>query len=417
MADTIIVCPNCKEKIPLTEAITHNLREDLRKEIYAESRKKEAELKEKAQALDLKEKNIQDTIEQEVAKEVLSKQEKIKKEISRKIEEENSLKLKSLEEDLLLKKKQLQDLRKTELDLRRQKAELEECQKSVDLEVARKIDEERAKIQEIALKKASDEHMFKDKEKEKLIADLKKQVEELNRKMEQGSQQTQGEVAELELEDILKSAFPLDNIEPVAKGIKGADILHRINNHAGQHCGTIIWESKCTKGWSDTWIDKLKNDQREVKAEIAALMSTSLPKEVRSFGLLKGVWVTDYASAVNLAIALRMGLIDVANTKQSAVGKHEKMEAVYAYLSGKEFKQKIEAIVEAFVTMQQDLESEKRVMEKQWSKREQQIRRIITSTARMYGDMQAIIGASLPQIKNLELKALTDETNTVNANE
>lgn len=360
---------------------------------------------------------MQVTIKQEVAREVLSEKEKIKKEVSQRLEEENSLRLKSLEEDLQQKKKQLQEFQKIELDLRRQKAELEERQKSVDLEVARKIDEERSKIQEAALKKASDEHMFKDKEKEKLITDLKKQVEELNRKMEQGSQQTQGEVVELELEDILKSAFPIDNIEPVAKGIKGADILQRINNHAGQHCGTIIWESKCTKGWSDTWIDKLKNDQREVKAEIAVLMSTSLPKEVKNFALLKGIWVTDYASTIGLATALRTGLIEVANTKQSAVGKHEKMEAVYAYLSGKEFKQKIEAIVEAFVTMQQELEAEKRAMEKQWSKGEQQIRRIVTNTARMYGDMQAIIGASLPQIKSLELKALTDETETVSLNE
>ncbi|MBU3911351.1 MAG: DUF2130 domain-containing protein, partial [Candidatus Omnitrophica bacterium] len=179
----------------------------------------------------------------------------------------------------------------------------------------------------------------------------------------------------------------------------------------------IIWESKRTKGWSDGWIDKLKDDQREIKADIAVLMSIVLPKEINGFTQFKGVWVTSYPLAIAVAGALRVNLIEVASAKQAAVGKAEKMEAIYNYLSGTEFKQKVEAIVEAFVTMNTDLAKEKIAMEKLWSKREQQIKKVITSTARMYGDMQGIIGASLPEIESLELKALTNETGVADASE
>ena len=237
-----------------------------------------------------------------------------------------------------------------------------------------------------------------------------KQIEELKIKAEQGSQQAQGEVLEIELEQMLKSAFPYDIIEPVPKGIKGADVLQKVNNPMGQYCGTIIWESKRTKGWNDDWIEKLKDDQREIKADIAVLMSIVLPKEINGFSQFKGIWVTSFPLAVALAVALRANLIEVTCAKQAAVGKAEKMEAIYNYLSGAEFKQKVEAIVEAFVTMSADLSKEKAAMNKLWSKREQQIKKVIMNTARMYGDMQGIIGASLPEIKSLELKALTDGT-------
>ncbi|MDP3042339.1 MAG: DUF2130 domain-containing protein [Candidatus Omnitrophota bacterium] len=202
-------------------------------------------------------------------------------------------------------------------------------------------------------------------------------------------------------------------MEPVPKGIKGADVLQKVNNPMGQYCGSIIWESKRTRNWSDGWIDKLKDDQREVKADIAVLMSIALPKEINGFSQVKGIWVTSFPLAMGLALALRENLLEVASAKQAAVGKAEKMEAIYNYFSGTEFKQKVEAIVEAFVTMNTDLTKEKVAMEKLWSKREQQIKKVVISTARMYGDMQGIIGASLPEIKSLELKSLTDETEEI----
>lgn len=215
--------------------------------------------------------------------------------------------------------------------------------------------------------------------------------------------QTQGEVLELDLESLLKSQFPVDEIEPVPKGIKGADIVQRVHDRGGRFCGTIIWESKHTKAWNDGWLSKLKDDQREVKAEIAVLVTETMPKGIERFSQVGGVWVTSYVLSIALASVLRTSLIDLAQLKSSLVGKSEKMEVLYNYLSGSEFRQRIEAIVESFQSMKEDLEQEKRATVKMWAKREKQIERVVTNTAGMYGDMEGIIGTSLPHIRSLEL--------------
>jgi hypothetical protein len=173
-----------------------------------------------------------------------------------------------------------------------------------------------------------------------------------------------------------------------------------------------VWETKRTKAWSDKWIAKLKEDQRRVKGEIAIILTTTLPKDVRSFTHINGVWITDYSSMVGLATAIRMGLIEVANTKQAAVGKKGKMEVVYNYLSGSDFKQKVEAIAEAFKDMKDDLEKEKKAFTKHWAKREKQLELVITNTAGMYGDIHGIIGTSLPEIKLLEIESEDDNDST-----
>ena len=372
MAEQIILCPHCKKEILLTEAITGMIKEDLRKEF-------------------------------ELDKTV------VEKEAKRKAEKEFSLKIKALEDQVSASEKNLEEAQKTELELRKERAKLERRAKSLDLEVARKVDEERKNIQDEALKKADEEHLLKDKEKDRLITDMKEQVEELRRKVEQGSQQSQGEVLELELEGVLKASFPFDMIEPVPKGIRGADVVHKVNNQLGQYCGSILWESKYTKNWSEGWIDKLKDDQRSVKADIAVLLTVALPKEVNCCGYYKGVWITSFAALSGLAGALRRGIIETAGARQASLGKHEKMEAVYDYLSGPAFRQKIEAIVETFVYMKKDLDGEKRAMDKLWAKREKQIERVIKNVVGMHGEMEGIIGASLPKIDSLELKALTFE--------
>jgi len=424
MAEQNIICPFCKKEIPLTQAITQKIEADLRRKMEEDFAKRDNELSGRENTLATKEQavvksaqELNKKIEDEVARKLILERDNIVKEARKKVETETSLEIKALKEDLESKDRKLQETRQNELNLRKEKSSLEEREKNVDLEVARRIDSERANIYTEASRKAGEEYQLKDKDKDKKITDLIEQIEELKRKAEQGSQQAQGEVLEIELEQMLKLAFPYDIIEPVPKGTKGADVLQKVNNPMGQYCGTIIWESKRTKGWSDGWIDKLKDDQREVKADIAVLMSIVLPKEINGFSQFKGIWVTSYPLAVALAVALRANLIEVASAKQAAVGKVEKMEAIYNYLSGTEFKQKVEAIVEAFVTMNTDLAKEKVAMEKLWAKREQQIKKVVISTARMYGDMQGIIGASLPEIKSLELKALTDETEVIKTEE
>lgn len=424
MAEQTIICPFCKKEIPLTQAITQKIEADLRKNLEEDFNKRnnelsnrEVELLAKEQAVAKSAQEVNKKVEDEVARKIILERDSIVKEARKKVETETSLEIKALKEDLESKDKKLQETQQNELNLRKEKSSLEEREKNVDLEVARRIDSERASIYSEAARKASEEYQLKDKDKDKTITDLIKQLDEAKRKAEQGSQQAQGEVLEIELEQMLKLSFPYDIIEPVPKGIKGADVLQKVNNSMGQYCGTIIWESKRTMGWSDGWIDKLKDNQREIKADIAVLMSIALPKEINGFSQIKGVWVTSFPLAMGLALALRENLLEVASAKQAAVGKAEKMEAIYNYLSGTEFKQKVEAIVEAFVTMNTDLAKEKVAMEKLWAKREQQIKKVVISTARMYGDMQGIIGASLPEIKSLELESLTDETEVIKTEE
>lgn len=413
MEGQVIICPYCNKEIPLTEAISHQIREKLHKEFDAEFKKKEQELVQKEQALSKKEKALEENFAQRLKIEAARLEEEAKK----KAEASIDTKLKDLQAQVAEKDQQLSEAYKTELELRRKRRELEEKHKTFELEMARKLDEERAKIREEAIKAVMEEHQLKDLEKDKKISDMLRQIEELKRKAEQGSQQTQGEVMELELEEMLKAHFPFDSIEPVGKGKKGADILQKVRNPSGQYCGTIIWESKRTKGWSDGWIDKLKEDQREAKAEIAVLVTTALPKEVNHFAQINGIWVTNFPLAICLAGPLRVSLIQVANAKLSEVGKYEKMEVLYSYLSGPEFRQKIEAMVEAFNLMRRDLDQEKRAMNKIWSKREKQIERVINSISGMYGDMQGIMGASLPEIRSLELKTLIEDTGPENLEE
>lgn len=376
MLDQTIICPHCGKEIPLTETLSHQIKENLRKEFEEE---------------------------------VKTEKEKWKQEAKKEAESDILIELKDLKKQITEKDEKIEQFQNNELEFRKKMRELEEQKKNVDLEVERKVDGRRKEIEQKAVETFTEEHRFKDLEKDKQIGDMRKIIEDLKRKSEQGSMQTQGEVLELDLEDLLKTRFPVDEIEPVSKGMRGADILQKVHNRSGQYCGSIIWETKRTKAWSDGWISKLKDDQREIKAEIAVIVSETLPKEVNSFTQMEGVWVTNFSLAGSLAEALRTGLIQVSQTKLSAVGKNEKMEVLYNYLSGSEFKQKVEAIVESFKSMKEDLDEEKRAMIKRWAKREKQIERVIINTAGMYGDMQGIIGASLPQIKMLELEAGNEE--------
>jgi hypothetical protein len=285
---------------------------------------------------------------------------------------------------------------------------VEDREKTVELEVARRVDEGKGKIREEVSAQMTEEYRLKERAHEEQIKGLQNQIEALKRKAEQGSQQLQGEVLEVELEDNLAGAFPFDRIEPVAKGVRGADVLQHVRNNLGQDCGTLIWETKRTKAWNDGWIPKLKEDQREAKADVAILVATTLPKGVANFERINGVWVTNFACVLGLATALRINLMQVSGARLAAVGRSEKMEVLYTYLTGSEFRHRVEAIVESFVSMRADLERERAAVAKIWAKREKQIGQVLTNIAGMTGDIEGIAGSSLPPIPGLELKALTD---------
>lgn len=284
---------------------------------------------------------------------------------------------------------------------REKKFELEK--KTFELEKQRSLDQERKKVQEEISQILLEEHRFKDAEKDKMMLSMKKTIEELQLKANLTSQQLQGEVLELEMETALKAGFPVDDIFPVGKGISGADVLQKVRNQNGLFCGMIVWESKRTKNWTDSWILKLKEDMQKSKGDIAVLVSAVLPDEIKNFGLKDGVYVTNFDCFLAVARVLRGIIIKEQGIRASVVGKNEKMEVIYNYLSGSEFRQKIEAIIEAFSLMKQDLEQEKKVFQKLWAKREKEIDRVINNTVGMHGDLQGLMGASLPAIKGLEL--------------
>ena len=395
-------CPNCGEMIPVSEAISHQIvertREQLKKEGLAQQQAinaKERELLDREEALD---RTVQDRVKAQQAEIELQARATAKAAISVELDD---LRRQAAEKDHQLAKAQ-----QAELEVRARTRALEEKERTVELEIARRLDQELSKVRDETARRLSEEYRLKDAEKDKKLQDAIKANEELRRRLQQGSQQTQGEVLELELETLIKNTFPLDHVEPVPKGAIGADLIQRVIDKAGHPCGSIVWEAKRTKAWNDGWIQKLKDDQRLVKAELAILLTEVLPKDCGNFGQVSGVWVTNPQCAMSLAIALRSQLIEIERTKLAAVGKNEKMEVLYRYLSGSEFKQRVEAVVEAFIEMQEDLQEERRIFERRWSKREKQIQRVISNTSGMYGDFQGLIGASLQSIPALSPREL-----------
>ncbi|MDX9971052.1 MAG: DUF2130 domain-containing protein [Candidatus Gracilibacteria bacterium] len=342
-----------------------------------------------------------------------------------KAKEKADVELKNLKEDNAEKDKALKEARDEQLKLMREKRTLEEREKNLDFEVAKKVEEERVKFAEAEKKKIEEEmkkkiiekdlqteKLLKDSEenarlkmleKEKQLEQMHRQIEDLKRKSEQGSMQIQGDVQENDLKRLISESFPIDTISDVATGVRGADLLQLVRNSLGANCGKIIWESKNTKAWEDKWLKKLKEDQALSGADICVLVSKALPDGITNFKLIDGVWVCNYASVVGLTFALRSQLIELAQVKGSLVNRDEKMEVLYNYLGSSQFKNRIENIVLAFKGLKDELEKEKRAYTKIWARREKEIERVMNGTVGMYGDLQGIIGAGLPEIKELSM--------------
>lgn len=425
MAQGTIICPRCGNEFELSDALTHQIREHLKTELQADVVKREAEAKRKFDELKTQEEALtkaKDTLNEEVEKQLKQKLAEAEAKAAKKAEGKFTDQLKELRDTLKEKDESITAFRQNELELRKKQRELEAAKENAELEIQRKLDEERGKIRQDAEGKAQEQHRLKDLEKDKVINDLKTALEDMKRKADQGSMETQGEVLEQDFEAQLKRFFVHDGIQPVPKGIRGADLIQTVCTPLGADCGVLLWETKNTKAWSAQWIPKLKDDMIETRATIAILVSVVMPEGVSRFGMLDGIWVSDPMSAIPLAAALRQQLIAIDRERRASIGKNEKMEMVYHYLAGTEFKQKIEGIVEAFTAMQHQVQSERRAMEKHWKEREKQIERVIKNTVGLYGDMNGIIGGQIPPIPALELdsattKALpetTEETTTGN---
>lgn len=372
-ADPVIQCPACGTSIPVSAAIAAHIREEMEISVQEEYQKRLqiAVQRARAESHEEHERGMADVLNQ-----------------------------------LTEQRRKADEAQRRELALLKRAREMEEREQQLDLEVARRVDDQKKRIEEELRRIAAEQYSLKLKEKDSQIDDLKNLLEEARRKSEQGSQERQGEALELDLEEVLERNFPQDMIRPVPKGMRGADLIQEVRDGALQPCGTIIWESKNTRQWSPAWLQKLKDDQRAAGASVAVLVSVSLPEDVESFGLFKGVWVSRLGSALPLAMALREQLIRVAFARKAADGMHEKMESLYAYLSGDEFRQRVEASVDTFRAMQDQLGRERRAMEKLWKEREKQIERLTLNTVGMYGSIRGFIGAKLPEIPALDLEMI-----------
>ncbi len=407
MAEAII-CPKCG--CDVTEVLTVQLKSQIRHDLALEWRDKESELTAQKSTLEKQRLALAEersAIDAEIAQKLAIEKKRLKAKAMKKARQRMSAELKASQDELLETQAKLQEAKTLELQLRKERMSLEEEKKNLELTVTRKLDEERAAIRDKVRREADEEHRLKDAEKEKLVGDMRKEIDQLRRTMEQGSQQLQGEVLELDLEELLREQFPADDIKPVPKGIRGADVIQLVRDSVLAECGAIIWESKRTANWSHTWLQKLRDDMRAADACIAILVSEKLhPKMVTGFDSIDGIWVTNRECATGLATALRCGLLDVAAARRALQGQQGKMEALYDYLSSTTFKNRVTGIVEAFSTMQTDLVKEKKAVTAAWAKREQQINQALKNTSGMYGDLRGIIGGNLHLVESLEFPAL-----------
>jgi len=367
VSNNIVVCPSCGNDVEISEAFRHQIEESLLTSEREKHQKELAEAKNKAN------------------QELLSE-------------------LKILKEEASERNKKLEDAMNAELELRKEKNKLEDEKKEFELTKQRQLDEEREKIRLKTADEIAEQQRLKDKEKDKKIDDLMKALEDAQRKASQGSQQLQGEIQELDLEELLRSSFPGDAIEAIGKGVLGADIRQVVRSPRGILCGTILWESKRTKTWSSGWIEKLKEDGRKDKANITAIVSEAPPEEIKNgIGVVDGVWVCLPKFILPLSMLLRKSLLDVAREKLVAENRQEKADQLYTYVTGHEFVQQVESMIEIYREMQAQIIKERTAYERMWKLREAQVTRLMSGVGGIYGSMQGIAGSALSPIRSLEL--------------
>jgi hypothetical protein len=379
--DDSIRCPSCRAEIPLTEVISHQIEEQLAAKLAREVSAREAELRrEFEQAKAAGEAELQRRAEEKVATALAD--------LGSRVEEQDA---------------QLREARERELGLLREKRRLDEEKEKLGLELARRLDEERAKIAAETRRAAAEEHQLELRQKELQVEQMKRQIKDLQESAEQTRAGLLGEAQEREIEDVLRERFRADKIEPVKSGVRGADVLQSVYSARSDFCGRILWESKRARNWSNGWISKLKDDQAAAGADAAVLVCSALPSDVRHMELVDGVWVVGFPYATCIAQALRAGLIGIAHARSIDANRDDSLHEIYDYLTSNEFSRRVRTMVEAFIEMKNDLDSERRSLERMWNKRARQLDALALNTAGMYGELEALIGTALPAIETLEL--------------
>lgn len=383
MTDMKTTCPNCGTTIKLEDTIAAPLLAAKEEEFKARLIKERARVEQEAAA-----KATSDAAEK------ISEQEK---------------KLGEFEKLMAERNEKLKIAQEKEAEFIAKERALEDQKREMNLVIQKQVTAARDELYKKAKLEASESEALRLKEKDEQLASMAKKIEELKKKADQGSQQLQGEALELHLEEMLEARFPQDKIIPVAKGISGADLQQHVNNRAGEAAGSILWEFKRTKRWSNEWTSKLKTDQRNAGADIAILISEARPDGIESFEFHEGVYVAAPRYIIPLALVTRQMLIGIAKTRATQAGQKDKMALVYEYLTGSQFTHRVEAICEHFQTMQDDLQKERKVIMKSWAKREKQIQNVIDNTVGLYGDLEGIAGRAMPQIAGLEIDLIAND--------
>ncbi len=402
-----VTCPNCKNSFSIETALTADLeksiQEKLKKEFNEkwldEKRKAEAELQARKEQLNQDRKKL---IEEQ-NKELEERKKEIETTLKQKLQLENEQKINSLQKQIEEDNERLKELRNLQLEKQEMQLKMTRMAEENEFQTKKMMLEMEKELKEKIKLEAEQNNELKLKEYQKRIDDQLVLIEDMKRKVEQGSMQLQGEVQELALENLLRQSFPFDNLQEVAKGARGADIIQIVTNTSGEACGKIVWESKRTKEFQPAWIDKFKADFRQCGGDIGVIVTQALPKEMKSFGMHEGIYICQYHEAKGLAMLLRQTLIGIHEASEAQVNRGEKMNMLYQFLTSNEFKHYIEAINEGFKSMNASIQSERNAMEKIWKEREKQIAKVLLNTAGLYGSIKGIAGSAVADIKGLEL--------------
>jgi hypothetical protein len=405
-----IKCPNCGTDIDVNDIISHQLEEEIRQKYQAQLAEEKQKYQKEKDALHSEKEEFEKQKKQEkvLFEERLEKQLKeeriaIESKLKSKLSEEQAEQFKLLQDELNQKSEQVKELNRTKAEIERLKREKEEAKELAEAEAQKKLNEQLLTEKEKIRKSEEEKNELKMRDLQKQLDDQKRLTEEMKRKQEQGSMQLQGEVQELAIEEWLQTQFPLDSIEEIKKGARGGDCIQTVNTFNQQNCGKIYYESKRTKDFQPSWIEKFKADMREKGADIGVLVTEAMPSDMERMGLRDGVWVCSYEEFKGLCGVLRESIIQVSTALGSQVNKGDKMQLLYDYLTSNSFRMQVEAIVEGFSSMKSALESEKRAMQRIWKEREKQIEKVINNTIDMHASIRGIAGNAIQAVKALEL--------------
>lgn len=411
-----IKCPNCDSNIDVQDILSHQLEDEIKQKYQAQiiidkKRYEAGEEKLKQKKLDFeKTKKKENELFQERLDSRLKEEKKaIEVKLKSKLKEELSEQFEALQKELNEKSEQVKELNRSKAEIEKLKREKGELKEAAEAESQKKLNEILITEKEKIRKLEEDKNELRFKEMQKQLEDQKSLTEEMKRKQEQGSMQLQGEVQELAIEEWLAAQFPLDSIEEIKKGARGADCLQHVNTRSAQNCGTIYYESKRTKDFQPSWIEKFKADIRDKGANIGVLVTEAMPSDMNRMGLKDGIWICNYEEFKGLCAVLRESIVQLSTAISTQDNKGDKMNMLYTFLTGNTFRMQVEAIVEGFTQMKSDLESEKRSMQRIWKQRDKQIEKVTTNTIDMYASIKGIAGNAIQSVKALELPEGADE--------